>query len=245
MKISFIIPCFNEERLLKGCISSVLRELDRVGVKGEVIVVNNASTDRSREIAQTFPGVLVVDEPQKGLSRARETGFRASSGELIAQIDADTLVSEGWLSIVLDEFSRNEKLLGLSGPYVYYDLSWPYRFMSEVFQLVGFVVYVLNRFVLNVGSQLHGGNCVIRRDALLGIGGYNLNLTFYGEDVDTAKRLHAMGQVKWTYRLPMLTSGRRIKHEGIIKTGILYPLNFFSTIFGGGPLSKTHVDVRD
>ncbi len=90
MKISFVIPAYNEQDFIGPCLESVMRELGTIECDAEVIVVNNASTDATRERALAVPDVRVVDEPQKGLVRAREAGYLASSGELIANIDSDT-----------------------------------------------------------------------------------------------------------------------------------------------------------
>ena len=76
MKLSFVIPAYNEERYLQDCIRSIL--LETAGMNGtcEIIVVNNASTDRTRELALGFPEVRVIDEWRKGLTHARQAGFR-------------------------------------------------------------------------------------------------------------------------------------------------------------------------
>ncbi len=88
--------------------------------------MNNASTDRTREIALSFPKVRVVDEPVKGLVRARHAGLMASSAELVANVDADTMLPEGWITTVLQSFAADKDLVALSGPFIFYDLS-PYR----------------------------------------------------------------------------------------------------------------------
>lgn len=245
MKISFVIPAYNEESRIAACLDAIRKELSRGSYDAEIIVVNNASTDRTKEIALSFPGVRVVDEPQKGLTHARQAGFKASTGDLIAQIDADSLLTPHWIDTVLEAFAHNARLVGLSGPYYYYDLPPFQRAVSSLFQFAGFLAYLLNRFVLNVGSQLMGGNCVVRRTALEAIGGYDTTIEFYGEDVDVARRLHPLGDVKWTYRLPIRSSGRRLKHEGLMTTGITYVRNFLATIFWRSSLEQQHVDVRD
>src|SRR5690606_34277315 len=124
MKLAFVIPAYNEEALIGKCLESVLAEIKRSGADADVIVVNNASKDRTGEIARSFEGVRVVDEPKKGLVNARHAGFAASEGyELVANIDSDTIVPEGWLDTVLSEFAKDPKLVCLSGPYVYYDMA--------------------------------------------------------------------------------------------------------------------------
>src|SRR3989344_2273362 len=130
MEISFVIPAYNEESSIARCIDSILKEIKRSGRSAEVIIANNASTDRTKEIASSFPGVRVVDEARKGTNLARQAGFVVSTGYLIANIDSDSVMPAGWLDTAFDEFARNKKLVGLSGPYVYYDLPMFSRLLS-------------------------------------------------------------------------------------------------------------------
>ena len=120
MKISFVIPAYNEEKHIVLCLQSIQAEIDRVGelVETEMIVVNNASTDRTKELVVESGLARVVDETRKGLVFARSAGFTSSTGELIANIDADTRMPEGWLSTVIDSF-QDPELMSLSGPYIY------------------------------------------------------------------------------------------------------------------------------
>lgn len=244
MKLSFVIPAYNEEEFITDCLKSIFKELEGKNYDTEVIVVNNASSDKTRQIASSFNKVKVVDELQKGLVKARRAGFMASSGDLIANIDADTKLTPGWVDKVFKEFSQDEKLVALSGPFIYYDLSKPKQALVLFYYYLGFIIYLINRFILSVGSMLQGGNFIVRREALEKIGGYNLDIYFWGEDTDLARRLNKVGKVKFTFKLPMYASGRRLKAEGIWKMGIKYPLNYFSTIFFKRPVSKKVEDYR-
>jgi len=210
----------------------------------EIIVVNNASTDATKTIAQGFAGVRVVDEARKGLVWARQAGFEASSGDLIANIDADVLLPEGWLDTVLEAFIKDKRLVCLSGPFVYYDLSALQRGMVKFFYFFAFLLYLFNRFVLRVGSMVQGGNFVLRREALVAAGGYDTSITFYGEDTDVARRMIKFGKVAWTFRLPVYTSGRRIKEEGIVTTSLRYTANYFWVTFFGKPFTHQYKDIR-
>jgi cellulose synthase/poly-beta-1,6-N-acetylglucosamine synthase-like glycosyltransferase len=243
-QLAFVIPAYNEEALIGQCVESVMREVRRSGVDCEVVVVNNASTDRTAAIAGAVEGVRVVDEPRKGLVNARHGGFVATSAELVANIDADTIVPEGWIDTALREFGKNPKLVGLSGPYIYYDLSPWNRFLVFSFYVVTFLIYVLNRFILRVGSVIQGGNFVIKRSAWEAAGGYDRTIEFYGEDTDVAVRLSRVGDVKWTFGFPMKTSGRRLEKEGVVRTGMTYVMNFFWVTFRGKPMTKEHTDIR-
>jgi glycosyltransferase involved in cell wall biosynthesis len=242
--ISFVVPAYNEEKVLARTLTAIIEEIERAGCAAEVIVVNNASTDATGEVAASFPGVIVVDEPEKGLVQARRAGFLRATGELIANVDADTIVTDGWLSRVLHEFRRNPGLVGLSGPYIYYDVSKKTRAAVRAFYVMGYGFYVLNRFVLRAGSMLQGGNFVVRRTALEQIGGYNPNFSFYGEDTDLACRLHAVGAVKFTFRLPALSSGRRLLEEGLLRIGVRYSMNFVWATFMHRPFTDDWIDIR-
>ncbi|MGN6099640.1 MAG: glycosyltransferase family 2 protein, partial [Devosia sp.] len=140
-QLSFVIPAYNEEALIGPCLQSVLDEIKRSGADAEVVVVNNASVDRTAEIARGFQGVRVIDEPKKGIVNARHAGFENSTGELVANIDSDTLVPEGWLTTVVESFARDPKLVCLTGPYIYYDLSAWNRFLVRLFYGVTWLIY--------------------------------------------------------------------------------------------------------
>lgn len=247
MQISFVIPAYNEEAALPGCLKSVLREIEtnhlKMGEEVEVVVVNNASADATREVALKYPGVRVVDEPIKGLVQARHAGFVATTGGIIANIDADTRLPPGWLETALRAFG-DAGLVALSGPYVYADISAFERALVKIFYAVGYVFYWVAHYMLNVGAMLQGGNYLVRRDALQKIGGFDITIEFYGEDTDIAKRMGQVGEVRWTWRLPMYTSGRRLRAEGVVRMGVRYATNFFWVNFFGKPYSREYKDVR-
>lgn len=245
MKLSIVIPAYNEEAYIGRCLESLATEFARGSFSVEVIVVNNASTDKTGEVARSFPFVRVVDEPQKGLVRARQAGYQASSGELIANVDADTLFPAGWIAEVLREFSHNKKLVALSGPYVYYDLSPFLNGCVKLFYAVGKGVSYLNTLITRRrGTMLQGGNFVLRRDALERVGGFDLRFDFYGEDTAIAKQMSTQGEVLFTFRLPMYTSGRRLRTEGIVTMGMRYALNFLWTILFSRAYTNTYKDIR-
>ena len=244
MLLSFVVPAYNEERYLPDCLASILQETaGRDDV--EIIVVNNASTDRTRAVAESFPGVCVVDEPRKGLPHARQAGFLASTGRLIANVDSDSRLPAGWVQQVLRSFEEMPDLVSLSGPLTYYDLSPRESLLVRVFYATAWLTYAMNRYVLRVGSMVQGGNFVLRRDALERIGGFNLALTFYGEDTDLARRLPEVGKVCFTFDLKMLSSARRLKKEGIFTMAWRYSVNYMWTIFLKRPYTEEHIDIRE
>jgi glycosyltransferase involved in cell wall biosynthesis len=245
MRLSFVVPAFNEESYLPDCLESILAQTRDLADPVEIIVVNNASTDRTREVALGFPGVRVVDEPRKGLTFARQAGFAASSGELIANVDSDSRLTAGWVKQVLDTFAAEPKLVAFSGPFIYYDLSPSQRISVQVFYAAAFLVYVLNRYILRAGSMLQGGNFVLRREALEEIGGFNTAIAFYGEDTDVARRLNRIGQVKFTFGMRMYSSARRLKKEGMLTIAGRYTINYLWTTFRKKPFTEEYIDIRE
>ena len=92
MKISVVVPAFNEERLLAGSLSSIRAAMEgftRSGWESELIVCDNNSTDRTAEIARGA-GAQVVFEPVNRISRARNAGAARAGGDWIFFVDADS-----------------------------------------------------------------------------------------------------------------------------------------------------------
>jgi glycosyltransferase involved in cell wall biosynthesis len=245
MRLSFVIPAYNEETYLPACLESILAQTQDMGDSIEIIVVNNASSDRTREVALGFPGVQVVDEPRKGLTFARQAGFAASTGALIANVDADSRLTSGWVAQALEAFAEQPKMVALSGPLIYYDLTPWQRVSVQVFYAAAFMVYAMNRYVLRAGSMVQGGNFVLRREALEAIGGFNTAISFYGEDTDIARRILKMGKVKFTFDFRMFSSARRLKHEGMVTIAARYTINYFWTTFRKRPFTEEYIDIRE
>ena len=261
MRLSFVVPAYNEEAYLPACLESVLNQIDPAtsGLASdtcEIIVVNNASNDHTREVALRYPGVIVVDEPRKGLTFARQAGFAASTGDLIANVDADSRLTPGWVSKVLATFAEaaavhaakpesTRPLAAFSGPLVYYDLTPRQRVLVHVFYMTAWTTYAINRYILRVGSMVQGGNFVVSRASLEAIGGFNTAISFYGEDTDIARRLNDVGEVRFTFDLKMSSSARRLKSEGMLTMAARYSINYLWTTFFKRPFTDTYVDIRE
>ncbi|MCX6713795.1 MAG: glycosyltransferase family 2 protein, partial [Candidatus Vogelbacteria bacterium] len=244
-KLSFVIPAYNEEAYIGRCLEAIAEAIEGKDYDLEVIVVNNASTDKTEEVAGSYNGVIVVNEPNKGLVRARQAGFVATTGDLIANIDADTVLPAGWIDTVFKEFASDEKIVALSGPYTYYDLSPALNYTIKFYYWLGKIICGLTQFFFKKGAMVQGGNFVLKRSALEKIGGFNVaEFDFYGEDTDIALRMSKVGKVKFTFDLPMVTSGRRLAGEGVIRMSLKYGINYLWPILFGKPFSNSYKDIR-
>jgi len=86
--LSVVIPCLNEESTIGDCIKKASSAMDKMGIIGEVVIVDNGSTDKSVEIAQNL-GARIVFENEKGYGSALRRGFKEAHGKYIIMGDAD------------------------------------------------------------------------------------------------------------------------------------------------------------
>jgi glycosyltransferase involved in cell wall biosynthesis len=234
--ISLIIPAHNEEAYLAACLDAIMQNV--VGHALEIIVVDNNSTDGTRQVIARYPAVTYVFEPHKGITRARQRGFLASTGDILAYVDADTRPPPGWVEQIWEQFGRRAELACLSGPYSFYDVGGIRNLMSAGWFVAARPLYRI------IGYMLVGGNFAIRRDVLEKMGGFDASIEFYGEDVDIAKRAGKHGKVQFSPSFVMPTSGRRMQNQGFIKTAGIYFINYLSIVFRGKPATKGYKDVR-
>src|SRR5438874_9313596 len=87
-ELSVVMPCLNEERTLPTCIANALAAMRENGIAGEVVVVDNGSTDRSVTVAREH-GARVVHQPLKGYGNALRKGFAESRGRFVLMGDCD------------------------------------------------------------------------------------------------------------------------------------------------------------
>lgn len=192
--VSVVVPVYNEEYELADCLTALHRQ-DYEG-SYEIIVVNNACTDRSPAIALAT-GARVVAEPRKGYVHALRAGFAASRGEIIASTDADTIVPPDWISRLVDTLLSNSQAAAVSGVFDLHDCSLLIRLLGSLFSRLNW--------------HLAGGNMAIRRQAYEKVGGFNPKVNL-GADTDLGLRLQKEWRIVINRRLAVNTSGRRFQH---------------------------------
>jgi len=112
--ISVIVPAYNEEVTIKSCVESLLN-LNYPTY--EVIVVDDGSTDRTLEIAESLPDpkVRVIHQENRGKPKALNTGILLSRGELVVTVDADTTLNKRSLKLIANRFNRKTRLGAVAG----------------------------------------------------------------------------------------------------------------------------------
>ena len=110
--ISIIIPCFNHAHFLPDAIKSVL---DQSYKNLEIIVVDDGSSDNTKEMATSFPDVKYVYQTNQGLSAARNTGLKNSNGKYLVFLDADDFLFPEGLSINCNYLQQNTSSAFVSG----------------------------------------------------------------------------------------------------------------------------------
>ena len=173
--------------------------MDGIGIDGvsrELVLVDNASTDDTFSTlsrwASNRPGVVLVQEPRAGLGRARNTGWRASSGRIVVMTDDDCYVQRDFLDQWLAVFAENPEVGWAGGKILLHDPldepvgidEWP-----EIRRYpVGTYMYC---------GAIQGANFAFRREALERIGGFDARMgagTPYAcEDIDAASRANFLG----------------------------------------------------
>jgi glycosyltransferase involved in cell wall biosynthesis len=241
-RISAIICAYNEEKTLPAAVHSLFAQTRR---PDEVIVVNNASTDRTAEIAEEVPDVVVVDEPEKGLVKARARGRAVATGDLLLYIDADCRAPLRLIERIERRLETSRAIVAVTGPYRFYDWDWIGVAGARLYDytLAPLAQLVFHR-VLKMGAVLYGGNFAVRRSALDAIGGFDTSIEFHGEDTNLGRRLAAIGRVDLNRRCYIYTSARRYKALGRSRIFRLYVRNFWWETVHHRPKDLVHQDIR-
>jgi glycosyltransferase involved in cell wall biosynthesis len=142
LRLSLVIPAYNEAGYLGACLDSIAAQTD---MPDEVIVVDNNSSDETAEIARSYPFVTLIREKRQGLRFSRNTG-----------LDADTRLQPKWVATARHAFERTGTQ-AMTGPCYYYDMPFQ-NFFFNMDKLCRAALYKENEPVL------YGSNMVISRE---------------------------------------------------------------------------------
>jgi glycosyltransferase involved in cell wall biosynthesis len=206
LRVSLIIPAYNEESHLALCLDAVAAQTVR---PFEVIVVDNNSTDATAAIARRYPFVRLVREARRGVVYARDAGFDAARGDIIGRIDVDSVLPPDWTATVQHLFA-DTSLDAVSGTVTYYDMPWRgfFGWCNLLFR-----GYLARRMAGQL--FLYGSNMAIRRQAWQAVRGELCHQRAQHEDFDLAAHLAQAGSftVRYDARLRAQVSGRLVNMD--------------------------------
>src|SRR5687767_2535032 len=213
MRLSVIIPAYNEELYLPETLTRITKALAVAGWPSEIVVVDNDSNDRTRAISESF-GARVVSELEHNISRVRNTGAAHASGDVLIFIDADTLVPESLFKRIAGAM-EDEKCFGgaVAVNWGKLDRTWMKLYLQG------------GKFWTTVFNMKQGAAQFCRKPVFEKLDGYDQTI-FMGEDVEFYWRLSKFakqngGRLHFIEDLPVTTSARRFDKMNLWKTLLL------------------------
>ena len=221
VRVSVVIPARNEEASLGACLESLVSQ---EGVEFEVIVVNDHSTDRTREIARSFPKVRVIEagpvpEGWTGKNNAVANGAREAHGRCLLFTDADTVHSPGSLGRALAEANQNKADMLSYSPEQITVGFWEVAVLPVVFAELA-RQYPPSRVSdpKSPEAAANGQYILIRREAYDAIGGHASVASEILEDVALARRVKSSGY-KLRFRYSESVRTRMYRTFGQLREG--------------------------
>jgi len=221
--LSIVIPTFNEEKLLPFLLESIKKQN---GVKVEIIVSDNNSTDNTRQIAASF-GAKIVDG---GLpAKARNNGAASATSDTILFLDADVILpAPDFLKKTLFEFNKND--FGIA----------TCEFLPISEKTIDKLFHQAANFYLKKAQPIMPhipGFCIfVRKEIHKKINGFDENLKL-AEDHDYANRASKIAKFGFLKSYPILVSVRRLERDGRLNIAKKYAL-CEAHIFLKGPITS-------
>lgn len=214
MKISVVIPVYNEEKYIHQCLSSLKNQVVQ---PYEIIVVDNNCKDKTIEIAKRF-SVKIIKETKQGISYARTKGYNSAKGEIIARCDADTILSSNWIRIIDYNFTKNKSISGLIGALSFYDydlrLKDPLHILDTINEYI-FKIYIFTMKKLIGQYPFNGPNMAISKKAWNKVKDTAcLDDKQFHEDIDLS--IHVIksgGKIIYDSKMIAQFSARRMKND--------------------------------
>ncbi len=207
MKVSIIVPAYNEEENIENTLKSLLKQTYS---DYEILVVNNNSKDNTQKIAEKY--VKTINETKQGYMHAVQRGINETSGDLISICDADSIYPPNWLKRMVRPFEKHPKIVATYGIGAFMDKGKFFKFVS----MISYTLFLWISKLFGLDNTA-GFNFIYRRDAYIRSGGYNTTWTLGGPDVEFGNRLKKYGKVKLVHTV-VGTSSRRFEKNGFFAT---------------------------
>ncbi len=209
-KISVVVCTKNEEKYIEACLKALSKQL----LKPEIIIVDARSSDKTLQIAKKYADKILYDRG-KGLSDARNIGWKAANSGIVAYCDADTEPVKGWTKNIAELL---EKYDAVSGPLIANDGNMKIRISMKIF------ADIFPRLAGLFGwNLLWGANMAFRKSALE----KNPFMVRFLEDYEIGSRLRKSYGIKFSEKIGIPASTRRFE-KSFFRTCIkYYALGFF------------------
>jgi GT2 family glycosyltransferase len=188
-RLSVVIPVYQGEHEIGPCLESVL-EQSYPRERYEIVVVDNGSTDGTRDIVQRYP-VVLEEEARHGVAAARSAGVARAHGELIVFTDADCRADRNWLESLVARFDRDPDLGGVGGYLASLDPQAPIQYYIAERNLLSQEVALEDR--VNKAPFLITANALFPRRLIEEAGGFDPRCVISGEDADLCWRIADRG----------------------------------------------------
>lgn len=224
--ISFIVPAHNEEHELAAALRAIVDAADALALSYELVVVDDASTDSTGEIARSF-GARVEQVHLRQIAAVRNAGARVARGDVFFFVDADTHINAKTLAAALRALDA-----GYVGGSARLKLDAKVPLWATVFIFLFCAVY----FALNLGV---GAFIFTRREHFEAVGGFDENY-FAGEEMYLTLALRKLGRFI-VLKEPVTTSARKVRMHS---PGYLYR-QWVAMLFGGKRVlrERKHLDI--
>ena len=193
--ISFVVPAHNEERFVGACVASIGTTCAELGLGHEVIVVNDASTDRTGEAA-AGAGARVIEVDLRHIAAVRNAGARVARGDRLVFVDADSRIDVPLLRAAMRALDAGYVGGGAGA-----------RFEEEVPWWAQGMLWIIVR-AMRLGNWAAGSFLFCRREAFEAVGGFDESV-YAGEEIYTSKRLKTQGRFV-VLRETIVTSARKV-----------------------------------
>lgn len=206
MRASVIVCTHNRAGRLVAALRSAI-EQDTDAAAFEIIIVDNASTDDTRDVAARLADrVRYIQEPRLGLANARNTGWQNANSQIIAYLDDDAIAEPDWLRAILRVFDRPARPGCAGGPvHPIWEAPRPPWLADELLSALTVLAWPGGAHAItDLDKQwLAGANLAVRRDVLEQVGGFAPGLDRSGArllssgDVFLQKQIADLGHVVW------------------------------------------------
>ncbi len=221
-RISVVVPTYEEEKSIERFLSQFEHQTIPRS-EFELIVVDGDSKDMTREIAEKYADKVII-QASKGIGGARNDGVEIAESPFIATTDADIVLPERWLEIMLKHFENDDEVVAVVGPDGPLEKNWKSRM---VYFFLRNVIYLATFFGLYTTG---GTNSGFRKAAFQKIGGYR-SLP-HSDDVDIGFRLRKNGKIVYDKELYVELSVRRMEKDGYINTLLTWLKGDLRILFG-------------